>query len=179
MRKSFTLIELIVVIAIIAILAAVVAPNAFNAIEKAKVVRCAKELKVIKKAAFACYADTGYWGETFVHGVSASEPKASWEGSQFFTNINVGVAGWDGPYLNKVPDFNPWGGEYHYIHNCNPTFNVFLGGRAITSPVPSLSIQQKIDSVLDDGDLNTGLLRILELWGDLTDGWVIFLVSQD
>ena len=34
MRKSFTLIELIVVIAIIAVLAAIIAPNSFKAIAK-------------------------------------------------------------------------------------------------------------------------------------------------
>jgi len=46
MRRSFTLIELIVVIAIIAILAAIIAPNAFRAIEKAKVAETKIKAKV-------------------------------------------------------------------------------------------------------------------------------------
>jgi prepilin-type N-terminal cleavage/methylation domain-containing protein len=55
MRKSFTLIELIVVIAIIAVLAAIVAVNAFRAIEKAKISAVIADMKTIKKTANAYY----------------------------------------------------------------------------------------------------------------------------
>ncbi len=58
MKKSFTLIELIVVIAIIAILAAIIAPNAFKAIEKARVAKTVADMKSIKTAFTALYTDT-------------------------------------------------------------------------------------------------------------------------
>ena len=91
MRKSFTLVELIVVIAIIAILAAIIAPNAFRAIEKAKIARTAEDLKTIKKAVLSYYADTGTWPNChYIRDTSScllSDP---------------GVAGWNGPYLEKV-----------------------------------------------------------------------------
>ena len=61
MKKSFTLIELIVVIAIIAILAAIIAPNAFKAIEKAKITEAIADVKTYKTAIFTLYADTGHW----------------------------------------------------------------------------------------------------------------------
>ncbi|OQX54091.1 MAG: hypothetical protein B5M48_01665 [Candidatus Omnitrophica bacterium 4484_213] len=68
---GFTLIELIVVITIIGILAAIIAPNAFRAIEKAKIDACISDIKSIRTAAYAFYADTGVlpytklggWGE--------------------------------------------------------------------------------------------------------------------
>jgi general secretion pathway protein G len=59
MRKTFTLIELIVVIAIIAILAAIITPNAFMAIEKSKVSRIVADCKSIRTAAYNMFADTG------------------------------------------------------------------------------------------------------------------------
>jgi general secretion pathway protein G len=104
-RVSFTLVELIVVIAIIAILAAVVAPSAFRAIEKAKISRAAADMKAIKGAAMAFYADTGTWPMIGI----ADATRASGDG---FINNNNGtgatVPNWDGPYLEKWPN-NPWG----------------------------------------------------------------------
>ena len=61
MRKSFTLIELIVTIAIVAVLAAIVIPNALTAIEKAKIARMINDYKSIKTAAFNYHSDTGAW----------------------------------------------------------------------------------------------------------------------
>lgn len=109
--KSFTLIELIVVIAIIAILAAIIAPNAFRAIEKARSAKVISDLKTIKTASVGFYADTGQWpfrvnnvDYTFI----ASSLNLS--GSGLDPNIHLphplladpGVAGWDGPYLDKA-----------------------------------------------------------------------------
>lgn len=91
MKKSFTLIELIVVIAIIAILAAIVTPNAFKAIEKAKLSRTAADMKGIKTACLGYYSDTGTWPNCH-YITDASSSLIS----------NPGVAGWDGPYLDKA-----------------------------------------------------------------------------
>ena len=95
MQKGFTLIELIVVIAIIAILAAIIAPNAFRAIEKAKTARIITDLKAIKTASTNFYADTGKW-PVYINGVpytiiNTLHPLL----------LNPGIAGWDGPYLEK------------------------------------------------------------------------------
>jgi general secretion pathway protein G len=88
MRKSFTLIELIVVIAIIAVLAAIIVPNAFRAIEKAKISKIIAEIKVIKTAALDYYSDTGSWPLQY----RLVTPLNS------FLN-NPGISGWDGPYV--------------------------------------------------------------------------------
>jgi general secretion pathway protein G len=61
MKKSFTLIELIVVIAIIAVLAAIIAPHALRAIEKAQTTRIVGDLKSVKSASMGFNADTGGW----------------------------------------------------------------------------------------------------------------------
>ncbi len=105
MKRSFTLVELIVVIAIVAILAAIIAPNAFRAIEKAKISRAAEDMKTIKAAALAYYTDTGTWPLIGVGGAIRGT------GAGFLTNddgYGNPVPGWDGPYLEKWPN-NPWG----------------------------------------------------------------------
>ena len=99
-RKGFTLIELIVVIAIIAILAAIIAPNAFKAIEKAKVSATIADYKSIKTAAMAYYSDVGTW------------PADGTTTAGFVTDD--GSTGWDGPYLEKWPAVDRWGGSYTF-----------------------------------------------------------------
>jgi len=105
MKKTFTLIELILVIALIAVIGAVVANNSFRAIEKAKIARAAKDMNSIRAAAMLYYGDTGTWpliGKTgSIRGT----------GTGFLTNNDGSgnrVPGWNGPYLEKWPN-NPWG----------------------------------------------------------------------
>ncbi|MBU2250668.1 MAG: type II secretion system protein GspG, partial [Candidatus Omnitrophica bacterium] len=100
MKKSFTLIELIVVIAIIAILAAIIAPNAFRAIEKAKIVKTASDLKTIKAAILIYRTDTGAWPCPGVPGDCSANYI---EDSNHCLLTNPGIAGWDGPYLESIP----------------------------------------------------------------------------
>lgn len=99
-QKGFTLVELLVVIAIIAILAAVIAPNAFKAIEKSKVSAAISDYKALKTATLSYYSDTGLW--------PADNANASG-----FVNTDS-VTGWNGPYLEKWPGKNPWGGLYTF-----------------------------------------------------------------
>ncbi|MBU2043959.1 MAG: prepilin-type N-terminal cleavage/methylation domain-containing protein [Candidatus Omnitrophica bacterium] len=118
MKKSFTLIELIVVIAIIAILAAIIAPNAFKAIEKAKVAKAASEMKTIKTALMAFYSDVGifpgahYFTPDDVVGVVwiLEDPSGggclSLQASPLLTN-EADVSGWDGPYIERATK-HPW-----------------------------------------------------------------------
>lgn len=110
MKKSFTLIELIVVIAIIAILAAIIAPNAFKAIEKAKVAQVVSNLKTIKNAALTYSVDVGKFPPSDDAYCFAYPHECS--GIDFFENrANVEYPGlyegWDGPYLDAWPH-PPW-----------------------------------------------------------------------
>jgi len=177
-KQAFTLIELIVVIAIIAILAAIVAPNAFRAIEKAKISAAITDLKAIKNAAMAFYADTGTlpctksggWGEDpgFVQQIT---PANCWPNEGGCAAGCTDIPGWDGPYLEKWPQSSPWhlggGGEYNWNRwaSYSPpgvgvtctlagivTLEVYAG-----VPVSSL---QKIDKTLDDGNLTTGYVFV-------------------
>jgi general secretion pathway protein G len=103
-EEGFTLIELIIVVAIIAILGAVVAPNILKAIDGSRVVAVVADTKVIKSAAQAYYADTGQWPKNPAAG-----------GDPGFINEpdkDAGVDGWNGPYLDRWPEKNPWGGTY-------------------------------------------------------------------
>ncbi|MGI6284603.1 type II secretion system protein [Neomoorella humiferrea] len=60
-QRGFTLVELLVVIAIIGILAAVVVPGAFRAVENAKISRVVADVRALKAAGYAYYADAGDW----------------------------------------------------------------------------------------------------------------------
>ncbi|MBU1112961.1 MAG: type II secretion system protein GspG [Candidatus Omnitrophica bacterium] len=126
MRKSFTLIELIVVIAIIAILAAIIAPNAFKAIEKARVSKTVADLQAIKSAITMLYVDTG----KFPGGCpafAADERQTSLGGQQggLVMRIRVDAApvgncqwtqtdvdAWDGPYLESGNVQDIWKRDY-------------------------------------------------------------------
>ena len=107
MKKAFTLIELIVVIAIIAVLAAVVAPQAFKTIEKGKTSAVVGDYKSIKTATMACYADTGNW---------AADADGEADGGDLAFNQSSWT-NWDGPYLDKWPGQNGWGGTYTIYYN--------------------------------------------------------------
>ncbi|GEA19164.1 prepilin-type N-terminal cleavage/methylation domain-containing protein [Moorella sp. E306M] len=102
-QRGFTLVELLVVIAIIGILAAIVAPNAFKAIEKGKVAAAEADYKAIKAAALNYYTDTGVW------------PEDGTDSEGFVTEPSPTVDGWNGPYLERWPSKNPWGGTYTYM----------------------------------------------------------------
>ncbi|WP_333870597.1 prepilin-type N-terminal cleavage/methylation domain-containing protein [Desulforamulus putei] len=109
--RGFTLVELLVVIAIIGILAAIIAPSAFKAVEKAKVSRVVADVRAIKAAGYAYYADIGDWPKA---GQDSYDP-ASGDDYGFLYFIKPdGNASWNGPYLEKPPGATPWGGRYRY-----------------------------------------------------------------
>ena len=164
MKKSFTLIELIVVIAIIAVLAAIIAPNAFKAIEKAKISECIADLKNFKTAVMSYWVDVGEW--------PWAPQSLGWVdvGNSFLTlgyQFPVCV-GWDGPYLDKPKKAHPWGGKYSWprtniLGDGIPyEFGIMVNSRCYPSglgcPAP-YSAALKIDQTLDDGNLNDGNLR--------------------
>jgi general secretion pathway protein G len=102
-EKGFTLVELLVVIAIIGVLAAIIIPSAFKAVEKGKVAAAEADYKAIKAAALNYYTDVGEWPE---HQTANSDPG-------FTTNVG-NKTGWNGPYLERWKEKNPWGGDYKF-----------------------------------------------------------------
>ena len=163
---GFTLIELIVVIAISAILAAISASYAFRAIEKAKFSRAAADYKTLKQATDYLYADTRKWP-------IYSKPYSGTLIRDTPLLRDVGLAGWDGPYLEKDPDPHPWAGVYAFIfqdwdNNSAPELLLSFNDNCYPPPGnPStecditLSSAGKIDMVVDDGNLSTGEVRLL------------------
>ncbi|WP_315119383.1 type II secretion system protein GspG [uncultured Clostridium sp.] len=105
-KKAFTLVELLVVIAIIAILAAIIAPNAFKAIEKSKVATAESDYRAIKTATLSYYSDMGLWPN--------KEEKGKDEENLFIKGSGL-EPNWNGPYLEKWPNKNPWGGTYKIV----------------------------------------------------------------
>jgi len=165
MRRGFTLIELIVVIAIIAILAAIIAPNAFKAIEKAKISKAIGQFKAIKKATLMMRVDLGVLPR-----------EGNWcTGRGYVDNSLVAAAYqglWDGPYLTVWPDKDSWGGCITLLNgNWGECFDfdgsvandVYLQmGRNTTNAANNIipeSVKQKIDEIIDNGDLATGIIK--------------------
>jgi len=170
MKKSFTLIELIVVIAIVAVLAAIIAPNAFRAIEKAKISTAIGDFKTYKTAFYAYYADTGTWPVVGIAPIVGGEPR-TWvymTDNGFITNIKS-LPGWDGPYLEKIKSTHPWKGIYGLDcvarfggRDSGPACEIGLffedscyyqGNPDKTCDVPE-SAMLKIDQTVDDGNLS-------------------------
>jgi general secretion pathway protein G len=110
-RRGFTLVELLVVIAIIGILATIIVPNVFKAVEKAKVARVVADVRAIKAAGYAYYADTGDWPKA---GQDFYDPGFGDEYGFLSFMKPDGSSGWNGPYLEKPPGATPWGGRYRY-----------------------------------------------------------------
>lgn len=152
-KKGFTLVELLVVIAIIAILAAIIAPNAFKAIEKSKVATAEADYKAIKTAALSYYSDTGDWPATSANDTG-------------FVKDPIGLKGWNGPYLEKWPNKNPWGGSYIFRKNSNGSVDVPIGASASNNykyleldKVNSKAIE-RLEADLDgDNSGTTGVVR--------------------
>ncbi len=167
MKKSFTLIELIVVIAIIAILAAIIAPNAFKAIEKAKISKAVGDFKAIKTAALNYQIDVNQWPPTDIghHGKDPNDTTVETE--NFITGQNQ-PSGWDGPYLETWPRVPFVGGgpgsgihnggmqEYsNYMFSLHPhPFTINAGDSVIYLQAffATMPLAQKIKRILDGTD---------------------------
>ncbi|MGQ9497212.1 MAG: type II secretion system protein [Desulfotomaculales bacterium] len=183
-QRGFTLVELLVVIAIIGVLAAIVIPNVFRAVEKAKISRSVADLKAIKAAALAYYADTGTFPPND-DDVAGAGPTAPGKRGIFFFQQSVNMSngtiwnpsGWNGPYLEKWPQAQYWagnhGGTYQWqgVYNygstpldfngdnkADPCIELNFGGSGFTDDQIS-AIMKNIDAALDDGNLATGMFR--------------------
>lgn len=74
-NKGFTLVELLVVIAIIGILAVVAVPALFSNINKAKATDVVADIRAIKTAAMAEYADNSTAAITKLDGLTSTDLK--------------------------------------------------------------------------------------------------------
>ncbi|WP_141305008.1 prepilin-type N-terminal cleavage/methylation domain-containing protein [Moorella sp. E306M] len=123
-QRGFTLVELLVVIAIIGILAAIITPSAFRAVEKAKISRVVADVRAIKAAGYAYYADTGDWPKAGQDSYDRPYDQGDEYGFLYFVNSD-GSTGWNGPYLEKQPGTTPWGGHYRYWKSVIPSGSVY------------------------------------------------------
>lgn len=174
-KNGFTLVELLVVIAIIGILAAVVAPNAFKAIEKSKVSAAESDYRAIKTAALTYYSDVGAWpvntaaAKGFVTDptVAAGSPAAT------------AVTGWNGPYIERWPSKNPWGGSYVY-HNNPSTLPSNVGISTSTKYIVLDNVNNEAIKKLEaDLDGNTATSSDSGVVRFTTDATTCYLVISD
>ncbi|MBU1112912.1 MAG: type II secretion system protein GspG [Candidatus Omnitrophica bacterium] len=176
MKKSFTLIELIVVIAIIAILAAIIAPNAFKAIEKAKVAKTVADLKSIVSGITTLYIDT----QKVIRGcppfrTGELEILVTWPEAGLLTKPEVEAApfwgcqwtqtavdAWDGPYIEGT-GLDPW--QSAYVYDSDYAFcNAITHPQVETcQPIGSFSIQEECKQACG-GNL-TCVPPVLHSWG--------------
>ena len=161
---------MLVVIAIIAILAAVVAPNAFRAIEKAKISGSMADVRAMKTGAISYYGDTGVWPGDGI-GIAAAPINGLVR--------NDGVAGWDGPYLEKWPQLARWGGAYTFKNNSIRDWNGDGGGDT-SRYVEITSVPQRAAQTIDlqlDGVVGAGVGTVRH--GTVAPIAVQILVSTD
>ncbi len=176
-KNGFTLVELLVVIAIIGILAAVVAPNAFKAIEKSKVSAAESDYRAIKTAALTYYSDTGAWPVDTADSVGfVTLPTTGTGAKQVTSTVN---SSWNGPYIERWPSKNPWGGSYVYHILASPPTGVGLSSTTKYIQLDNVNNEaiKKLEADLDGGSdttsSSTGVVRFA------ASGTTCYLVISD
>jgi len=100
-RSAFTLVELLVVIVIIALLSSLVAPKLFGKLDSAKVKTAYTQMQMLSQALDSFRLDVGKYPTTE-------------QGLKILWVKNSDLKNWDGPYLPKPVEKDPWGNPYHY-----------------------------------------------------------------
>ena len=157
LSSGFTLIELVVVLTIILILAGVVAPRVANWGERACFAQAATDMRSINRALDYMYTDVGFYPSEVGNGV---EP-----GLLTRTRVpNARRDDWNGPYIERWPDENPFGGTYDYDYtNYNAlNFDGSRGNEVLITMQGGYTTEQaqEVDEILDDGNTGTGSVRI-------------------
>lgn len=100
-KKAFTLVELLVVIVIIALLSSLVAPKFFGKLDDAKVKTAYTQMQMLSTSLDSFRLDVGRYPSTE-------------EGLKELWIKESDIKGWNGPYLPKKVDEDPWGNPYSY-----------------------------------------------------------------
>jgi len=100
-RKAFTLIELLVVIAIIGLLASLVGPKFFGQLKSAKDKTARAQMELFSSALDSFHLDVGRYPTTE-------------EGLKILWARKAALKGFNGPYLPKKVEADPWGNPYIY-----------------------------------------------------------------
>ncbi len=149
--KAFTLVELLVVVAIIGILAAVAIPGYSSYKQNARVASVVSDLKNIHSALEAYRTESNSYPDD-VAGGSTPPGLAPFLKSDFFTSDT------------------PVGGRYDY--NAQPVWGEVSIRIENATYITDDAGWEKVDGVLDDGDLGGGKFR------NIADGKA-YVVSED
>jgi general secretion pathway protein G len=100
-RAGFSFIEIVAVFLIIGVLAAVTVPAYWKFLERARVSNAESTIQNLKLGIMQFSVDTG----TYPHALKDLETRPSDE------RVNKK---WRGPYIEEVPEMDPWGNPYVY-----------------------------------------------------------------
>jgi general secretion pathway protein G len=164
-QKGFTLIELLVVTAIVGVLASVILISLNEAREKGRVAVAVANMRQVATAIQLYYSDTGkYPSDCDRSCTSNTDPFLK----------PLGVTGWNGPYMSLWDKRHPWNGHLSYFYTSQTGPVIFLdddaptsGGNDNTGLVPTSSMQ-RIDAILDDGNLLSGKVQQASTAGEVT-----------
>ncbi|MEM1098977.1 MAG: prepilin-type N-terminal cleavage/methylation domain-containing protein [Planctomycetota bacterium] len=142
-RRGFSLVELTLVVLILAILAALVMPRFANAQDEAKATQAASTMRQIANAMQRYHARHGAYPPDSFRGVFPPE------------------------LVEDVAEFDLWntpvGGAWDWDFWPNGAYS-FKACVTIVDGDPAL--YQRIDDLIDDGDLNTGQVQRIIQYGD-------------
>ncbi|MEN3014558.1 MAG: prepilin-type N-terminal cleavage/methylation domain-containing protein [bacterium] len=166
MKRGFTLIELLVVIAIIIILAAILLPFITNRVEDSRISRMIGEIRSLKTAVLLYYNDLNIFPDTWNDLVNNGPTNANWRGPYIERPSPSTTATWT--------EASPWKTNYRIIVQTAAAGFNFAGqagynfvrgiGLEVLNPTVgganaiSASSLTKIDTDMDDGVNNTGLI---------------------
>lgn len=138
---GFTLVELLVVVAIIGIIAAIAIPNLLAAMERSRISRVAADLKTFETGFLEYALDN----DEFPPDSHLDAPYHLKNG--YGTEEYLPIENWVAP--------EPFGGHYNWEGPDNYPY----AGISLWNTNATVEQAEKLDAVLDDGDLTTGAFR--------------------